>query len=242
LLYETGHSGQIFDGWYADLYYTGEGGMLEHDLIVADVHTAPTDEGGNPVGWVQHAGTGPVNLAVVTTELPDGRTMAFVGPVLSYYEHVTTNFKRLTDSEWRTLYAQSPSFRPSFVNLYLANAQGESRGSGPSLITGIGITPAADLQPSSITLSQNYPNPFNGQTVISFSIPASHSGSPAELIIYDLQGRRVRTLLHQPMPAGTFVTRWNGDAEGGGQVASGVYFYHLRVGSQLRTGKMALVR
>jgi hypothetical protein len=191
---------------------------------------------------VLHAGTGLVNLAVVATELPDGRTMAFVGPVMSYYEHVTTNFKRLTDEEWRTLYAEAPSSRPPFVNVYLANAQGGSRGSGPLLVTGIDDEPAADLQPVSVTLAQNYPNPFNGQTMISFTVPASLSGEPAELAVFDVQGRRVRTLVNQRMPTGTFVTRWLGDAESGAEAATGVYFYQLRVGPQLRTGKMVLVR
>jgi len=224
------------------LFYTGKTGLMDENRVVADVHTCPANSVGEFVGWVLHAGTGPVNMAVVTAALPDGRSVAFIGPVLSYYEHVTTNFKRLTDEEWKTLYAVSPSFRPSFVNLYLADAMGGSRGSGASLVTGVETNPAAGMQPTTVRLEQNYPNPFNGQTVISFAIPASLNGSTAELVVYDLQGRRLRTLLHQKMPAGTFVVRWNGDLEGGAQAASGVYFYQLRVGPQMRTGKMALVR
>jgi hypothetical protein len=181
-------------------------------------------------------------MAVVVATIPDGRSMAFIGPVLSYYEDVTTNFKRLTDEEWKTLYNVSPSFRPPLVNLYLADAAGGSRGAGPSLVTDVTIDPSPGSQPMSVSLGQNFPNPFNGQTMISFVIPSGLSGSYAEFVIYDVQGRRVRTLLHQNMPAGTFVTRWNGDGESGSQVASGVYFYQLRVGPQVRTGKMALVR
>jgi hypothetical protein len=234
--------GTVYSGWYARLYYTGSLGFMKEDRVVADVHTCPTDEGGAMVGWVLHAGTGPANLAVVAATLPDGREMAFTGPVLSYYEHVTTNFKRLTDEEWKTMYSVSPSFRPSLVNLYLADATGGSRGSGPMLVTGINSDPAPGLQPTTIRLEQNYPNPFNGQTVISFVIPAALSGSSATLDVYDLQGRRLRTLLHQKMPAGTFVARWNGDLESGAQAASGVYFYQFRVGPQTKVGKMALVR
>ncbi|RPH32227.1 DUF3160 domain-containing protein, partial [bacterium] len=231
-----------FDGWYIRLFYGHSDGKWKNDHIVADVHTTPTDEEGNPVGWVLHAGTGPVNMLVVTTELPDGRTMAFVGPVLSYYEHVTAGFKRLTDEEWKTLYAVSPSFRPPLVNIYLADAQGGSRGLGPSLVTGINTDPADGQQPKTVALEQNFPNPFNGQTVISFTIPHLLSGSPVDLVIYDVQGRRMRTLLHQRMPAGTFLARWTGDSESGAQAASGVYFYQLRLGPQVRTGKMALIR
>ena len=246
LLYEVTDVGCVVTievlGWYPRLFYTGKTGLMDENRVVADVHTCPANSGGEFVGWVLHAGTGPVNMAVVAATLPDGRSVAFIGPVLSYYEHVTTNFKRLTDEEWKTLYAVSPSFRPSFVNLYLADAVGGPRGSGPSLVTGVETNPAAGMRPTTVRLEQNYPNPFNGETVISFAIPASLSGSTAELGVYDLQGRRLRTLLHQKMPAGTFVARWNGDLEGGAQAASGVYFYQLRVGPQMRTGKMALVR
>ena len=234
--------GAAYRGWYSRLYYTGETGFMKEDRVVADVHTCPTDDGGAMVGWVLHAGTGPANMAVVVAALPDGRPMAFVGPVLSYYEHVTTNFKRLTDEEWATAYALSPSFRPAFVNLYLADAAGGWRGAGPSLVTGIDVDPVPGLQPATVRLEQNYPNPFNGQTVISFAIPASLSGTHVQLAIYDVQGRRLRTLLNQKMPAGTFLARWHGDIESGVQAATGVYFYQLRAGPQLRTGKMALVR
>jgi hypothetical protein len=229
-------------GWYPRLFYTGKDGLLDENRVVADVHTSPADENGFMVGWVMHAGTGPVDMAVVVTTLPDGRSVACVGPVLSYYEHVTTNFKRLTDEEWKTLYAVSPSFRPPLVNLYLADVTGASRGAGPSLATDIAIGTPPGLQPTSVRLEQNFPNPFNGQTVIAFSIPPSLSGSAVNLVVYDLQGRCLRTLLHQKMPPGRFLARWNGDTESGAQAASGIYFYQLRVGPQMRTGKMALVR
>lgn len=237
-----GCGGSVYGGWYSRLFYSGQGALFANDRVVADVHTAPTDEDGNMVGWVLHAGTGPVNLAVVTTELPDGRTVACVGPVMSYCEHVTTGFKRLTDEEWKVSYAANSSLRPSLVNIYLADVAGSSRGAGPSLVTGISDDPASELLPTIVTLEQNFPNPFNGQTVITFGIPSSLRESFVDLVIYDLQGRRLRTLLHQKMPAGTFAARWNGDTESGAQAASGVYFYQLRVGAQLRTGKMALVR
>jgi hypothetical protein len=80
---------------------------------------------------VLHSGTGPINLGVfIAPTATPGDTVAFVGPVMSYYEHVTTNFRRLTDNEWRTLYAQAPSFRPSWVNVYLADNSGNPRGTG----------------------------------------------------------------------------------------------------------------
>ena len=87
-----------------DLFYASDG-FSKKDYIVADVHTCPTDAAGNMVGWVLHAGTGPLNMAVVTATTPEAGTAAYIGPVISYFEHVTTNFTRLTDEQWSTSYA-----------------------------------------------------------------------------------------------------------------------------------------
>jgi Protein of unknown function (DUF3160)/FlgD Ig-like domain len=242
MLYKQGVCGAEINGWYAGLFYRGNAGLLKKDLVIADIHTAPTDAAGVPIGWVLHVGTGPVNLAVVVADLPGGTTTAFIGPVMSYYEHLATNFKRLTDEEWQTLYNISPSLRPSFVNLYLADSTGSSRGEGSSLITGVERQSSPATLPSTLVLGQNFPNPFNSSTIISFIIPDALTNSHAELAVYDIQGRLVKRLLSQKLPAGNYATRWDGTMENGLVAASGVYFYHLIVGSQRQIGKMSFVK
>jgi hypothetical protein len=238
-----GCGGPPYVGWYYDLYFTGEEGFRKADLVVADIHTCPTDEAGDLVGWVLHVGTGPVNLAVVDAKMPDGRTAAFVGPVMSYYEHVSTNFKRLTDEEWATSYQISPSFRPDFVNLYLADSTGNVRpGVAPSLVTSIGRTDNTPVIPSTITLGRNFPNPFNSSTIITFSIPPVLASSHVELWVHNVLGQRVKQLLNQEMPSGKYATKWDGTVENGDAAASGVYFYSLRVDSHILTGKMSYVK
>jgi len=233
--------GDMFSGWYPHLYFTGETGVKQVDMVVADVHTAPTDALGSPVGWVLHGGTGPLNFEFVVTELPDGRLTAFVGPVLSYYEHLSTNFKRLTDEEWKTMYAVEPSFRPSFVNLYLADSKGGSRPDGPSLLAGVSDNEMKPL-PSALLLGQNFPNPFNPSTVIPFTIPAGLAHARVELTVYDVIGRSVKRLLSGDLPEGHYLTRWDGTDESGVVVPSGVYFYHLAAGNQRAVGKMSLLK
>jgi hypothetical protein len=243
----SGEGGLPF-GWYAYLFYGfSDGswykdGYTKTDYIVADVHTCPTDELGSLIGWVMHGGTGPVNLAVVTTAAPDGQMTSYIGPVSSYYEHVSTNFKRLTDQEWQTAYQLSPSFRPDFVNLYLADAQGSSRGAGSSLVTGVIDHQKGAELPSTISLGQNYPNPFNPTTIITFSIPQSMANSLVELSIYNLIGQKVKQLLREKMPAGNFATRWDGTSESGGVVASGVYFYRLTAGDVVQSRKLMMLK
>ena len=241
MLNPVGICGIDYSGWYIDLFYRGEDDCKKNDLIVADVHTAPTDEYGSPIGWVLHVGTGQLDMAILTAETPDGQSCAFIGPVLSYYEHLTTGFNRLTDEEWKTLYAQAPSIRPNFVNLYMANNTGESLGEPLSLITGVQEKPVSQT-PSKFVLHQNFPNPFNPSTVISFGIPPSLSNSTVEITIIDIQGRVVSNVLKQQLPAGSYSVKWNGTSNNGVSMSSGVYFYQISVGTQRQIGKMVLLK
>ena len=242
MLYSEGFCGAEFNGWYASLFYTGDMGIGERDMIIADIHTAPTDAAGDPVGWVLHAGTGPLNLAVVVADLPDGTTTAFVGPVLSYYEYLATNFTRLTDQEWASMYNVAPSLRPSFVNLYMADSAGSTKPEGLSLLMDVKQQQQPAMLPTTLVLQKNFPNPFNSSTIISFTIPAALANSNAELSLYDVQGRLVKRLFSQKLPAGNFATRWDGTSNMGNTVATGVYFYHLVVGNQHQVGKMSFVK
>jgi hypothetical protein len=93
------------------------------------------------------------------------------------------------------------------------------------------------FQPEIFTLEQNYPNPFNAQTVFEYSIPGTYSNEPVRLEIYDVQGRRVQTLVNERQQAGFYTVRWDA-----GNLASGVYFYRLRVGPHVKTMKMTLLK
>ncbi|KAA3620458.1 MAG: DUF3160 domain-containing protein [Calditrichaeota bacterium] len=233
----------VYRGWYADLYYSGESGLTKEDRIVADVHTAPTDEFGSFVGWVKHVGTGPLNMAVINTKMPDGHNMAFIGPVMSYYEHVSTNFKRLTDEEWKTVYAEAPSFRPNWTNVYLANEKGETRGAAPMLATDISQNDDEHISlPTEPVLLQNYPNPFNPSTFISFSIPRDLANKHAQLTIHNIRGQLIARLIDEPMPAGYFTAKWDGKNADGSQATTGVYFYQLKIAEHSLSGRMSLVK
>lgn len=91
--------------------------------------------------------------------------------------------------------------------------------------------------PSGFALNQNYPNPFNPTTVISFTIAPEFASKPLSLDIYDVLGRHVESLLTGMAAPGLHRVEFKADA-----LASGVYFYRLRVGEQSETRKMLLVR
>ncbi len=91
--------------------------------------------------------------------------------------------------------------------------------------------------PSQFDLAQNFPNPFNPTTMIHFQLPSSVSGT-VELAIYDLLGRKVRTLISKPAIPGFYQIEWNGRDDEELQVSSGVYVYVLRAGKFAFSKKM----
>jgi hypothetical protein len=85
-----------------------------------------------------------------------------------------------------------------------------------------------------------HPNPFNPQTTIAFDLPRAMEVS---LDIFDLQGRLVRSLLHEnPYVAGRHQQVWNGRDAEGQATASGVYFFRFKAGEQDRVGKLTLLK
>lgn len=232
--------GTPYTGWFPKLFYNSSD-FDKQDYLVADMHTSRYDPAGNPVGWVKHCGTGPVNLGVWIAELPGNKKIAFTGPVMSYYEYTTTDFLRLTDEEWKSTYQLSAT-RPDFVNLYLANSTGATRGEGPDL-TGINDDKEGKISvPETYLTAQNYPNPFNPETIISFTIPFNMANRQTELKIFNVQGELIKTLVNEILPAGTYLTRWDGRNEAGIKAASGIYFYDLLCGTQKFSGKMSLIK
>ena len=106
------------------------------------------------------------------------------------------------------------------------------------------VEPGERLSPVVFHVAQNYPNPFNPTTTIQFSLPVPAAVS---VDIFDIGGRRVRSLLNEARGAGNHAVRWDARDDRGQQVSTGVYFYRIEVagvdGNQLRqTRKMILVQ
>lgn len=91
----------------------------------------------------------------------------------------------------------------------------------------------------SATLGQNRPNPFNPSTVIDFD--AASPGS-VRLRIFDVAGRLVRTLLDTRVASGEHHVYFDGRDDSGGRLASGAYFYELRIGDETQSRRMILVQ
>ena len=75
-------------------------------------------------------------------------------------------------------------------------------------------------------LHQNYPNPFNPETTIRFEISSEMN---VQLEIYDILGRKVKTLYDSKASPGFYNLIWNGLDEYNTLVSTGIYFYRLNI-------------
>ncbi len=88
--------------------------------------------------------------------------------------------------------------------------------------------------PNYYFLEQNFPNPFNPVTNIKFGIPES---GDVRLVVYDVLGREVRTLINEFKNPGTYEVKFDGS-----ELASGIYFYSLQTIRGIETKRMLLIK
>lgn len=97
--------------------------------------------------------------------------------------------------------------------------------------------------PESFRLYQNFPNPFNASSLIKFDIPAVPLNKRGErrlsvkLVIFDIIGKEVQTLLDELLQPGSYEASWNAD-----NYPSGIYYYKLTVGDYTETKKAVLIK
>ncbi len=93
--------------------------------------------------------------------------------------------------------------------------------------------------PTTFTLYQNYPNPFNPSTTIQYDLP---KGENVKLIVYDVLGREVASLVDAYQLAGFYKVKWNGKNAFGENMASGVFFYSFEAGNYNSIKKMIYLK
>jgi hypothetical protein len=96
-----------------------------------------------------------------------------------------------------------------------------------------------ELLPIQYALHQNYPNPFNPVTTLRYDIPEN---SLVTIIIYDMLGRQVKTLINQTQDAGYRSVIWDATNDYGKPVSAGIYLYQIQAGGYMQTKKMVLLK
>jgi hypothetical protein len=125
------------------------------------------------------------------------------------------------------LWYMEPTSAKRLLDMIIDGGQGEA------------TEPYEDALPVSFALHQNYPNPFNGSTKIIYDLPRS---SRVALEVFNILGRKVRTLMDQVQPAGSRVIDWDGLDDTGHPVASGVYLYRFKTDAAAESRKMILLK
>jgi hypothetical protein len=111
----------------------------------------------------------------------------------------------------------------------------------PGIVTGIMEDKGDEIIKTSPIVTKLYnakPNPFKTQTAIRYSLSAE---AKISLLIYDINGRLVNTLLNENKQPGIYSINWNGRNERGQQVSSGIYFYKLQAPNYSSTKKILLI-
>ena len=98
----------------------------------------------------------------------------------------------------------------------------------------IGIQNISTEIPSAFSLGQNYPNPFNSTSKLKFQIAKLGS---VKIVVYDIMGREVQTLVNESLKPGTYETSFDGSL-----LNSGVYFYKITAGDFSQTKKMLIIK
>ena len=121
------------------------------------------------------------------------------------------------------------------IRIYMDNVGGGYTGTSENFsIRGVVTVEDEEAFSRSFNLYPNYPNPFNPSTTISFTLS---NASRVSLLIYDIHGREVESLIEGIQPAGSHSIEWNAS-----NLASGVYFYRLTADEFIQTRKMILIK
>ena len=109
-----------------------------------------------------------------------------------------------------------------------------------SIYTITGVEPVGGVPAvSRASIQRIYPNPFNPSTTIEFSVPKS---GDTTVRIFDLQGKIVATLVRESKSAGVYRVPWNGKADDGRDLSSGVYFVRVEASDSFGSARLMLMK
>jgi hypothetical protein len=232
-LYQNGENGIYCMNNKARISYTGckynEGwGLLCHGSLANPVvdHSKLTDNGAGGVRAETSA-----NPILGKTTTGEGQYNSIYGSQPKYVWNATTTPIYAQNCWWGSA---PPNQNKFYGTVY----------TWPYL-TGDPVTYLASRMPEArimFSLAQNFPNPFNkdGVTTIGYSIPTGNQR--VVLAVYDVAGRRVKTLVSKTQARGSYVANWDGRNERGEPVAAGIYFYKLSAGGKSMSKKLIYFR
>ena len=111
--------------------------------------------------------------------------------------------------------------------------------SGKFVLNNVSLSTQIDIKPERFSLHQNYPNPFNPTTTIAYDLPIA---SIVNITIYDMMGRKIKTLVNEYEAAGFKYTQWDGRNDKNESVSAGLYVYLLQTEKFMQNKKMIFLK
>jgi len=223
--------------------YDSSGNPLDTNIMVAEApqmfpenpKVSLENDGRLAVAWTEYGGdVSNIYFRTFSDGKPDGpgsRLNTAADDMLQDFPHIALLDQQLY-SVWRDNRFPGLGFSIFFNRRSLSGTDVEDE-------------PEEETRPVSFLLAQNYPNPFNLTTLIRYSIrPDVQGKSPVRisLVVYNLLGQKVRTLVDGQQEPGEYQVTWDGRDDGGEECSTGMYFYRLTAGDQSTAKKLLLLK
>ena len=197
-----------------------------------------------------------MNDVTAKLETSDTNVVSIPRAELSFSD-ILPNESKKRDSGWMYFYTKN---NPSEIKFLLEISSNNHPYWYDTLVVKINPTNIKNTKTNILVtfeLKQNYPNPFNPSTVISYAIPTSvksetmptgRQEANVKLVIYDILGREIATLVNEKQKPGNYEVEFNSNSGNDRNLTSGIYFYRLQVytpgraGDFVETKKMVLVK
>ncbi|HEV8480831.1 MAG TPA: S8 family serine peptidase [Candidatus Eisenbacteria bacterium] len=105
--------------------------------------------------------------------------------------------------------------------------------------------PTVDAQslPTAFFVHKPSPNPFTGRSALGFDLPSAPAGRwPVAVNVYNVAGRKVRTVVQGSLPAGRYTYEWDGRDDSGLSLSAGIYFLNIKAGPYAETDRLLFLR
>ena len=216
------------DAWCQNYYsYHNDEVIINNDIITLDIELEPVSLDGSLAGNVYEANTNiPIPYAYIQVNSATYNTET-QSDIDGYYYMDLPNELYGVDC-WKN----------GFVSMHVNDIEIANN----AVIQDFYLDPIIAMDENEIeaimSLGRNYPNPFNPETNISFTLTSTDN---TELIIYNIKGEKIKTLVNRILEMGDHLVIWHGIDESNQAVASGVYFYQLKVGNKIIDSKKMLL-
>ena len=177
------------------------------------------------------------NVATVFWDIPEILDFNVFNIYSSFDNGDFTLLESISDTIYNYLMPSEGSYQFYVTTVDLAEQESEN---SDTVSCFYNITSSEnDLQVLTNLPSQNFPNPFNTETTISYSIPVNNNVS---IEIYNIQGKKIKTLLNKYQTSGNHTVVWNGKDKRENSVNSGVYFCRITSGKFFSVKEMIVIK